>query len=97
MLTIHFSVERRDVIDYQIGAQFVAIGRSLEKAIRSHTRPDINRVVAELDQVAGLGVQVQPRPAQRNSQSPQVFAVFSLSFGGPTTGETETPASARGH
>jgi hypothetical protein len=27
----------------------------------------------------------------------QVFAVFSLSFGGPTTGETETPASARGH
>ena len=26
----------------------------------------------------------------------QVFAVFSLSFGGPTTGEAETPASARG-
>jgi hypothetical protein len=27
----------------------------------------------------------------------QVFAVFSFSFGGPTTGEAETPASARGH
>ena len=26
----------------------------------------------------------------------QVFAVFSFSFGGPTTGETETPESARG-
>ena len=26
----------------------------------------------------------------------QVFAVFSLSFGGPATGDTETPASARG-
>jgi hypothetical protein len=25
-----------------------------------------------------------------------VFAVFSLSFGGPATGEAETPASARG-
>jgi hypothetical protein len=27
----------------------------------------------------------------------QVFAVFSLSFGGPATGDVETPASARGH
>ena len=27
----------------------------------------------------------------------QVFAVFSLSFGGPAVGEVETPASARGH
>ena len=27
----------------------------------------------------------------------QVFAVFSLSFGGPTQGEAEIPASARGH
>jgi hypothetical protein len=26
----------------------------------------------------------------------QVFAVFSFSFGGPATGDTETPASARG-
>jgi hypothetical protein len=27
----------------------------------------------------------------------QVFAVFSFSFGGPTAGEVETPASTRGH
>jgi len=27
----------------------------------------------------------------------QVFAVFSLSFGGPAAGDAETPASARGH
>src|SRR4030088_37374 len=27
----------------------------------------------------------------------QVFAVFSFSFGGPATGDVETPASARGH
>src|SRR6267378_394061 len=27
----------------------------------------------------------------------QVFAVFSFSFGGPTAGDAETPASARGH
>jgi hypothetical protein len=27
----------------------------------------------------------------------QVFAVFSLSFGGPSAADTETPASARGH
>jgi hypothetical protein len=27
----------------------------------------------------------------------QVFAVFSFSFGGPGTGDVETPASARGH
>ena len=27
----------------------------------------------------------------------QVFAVFAFSFGGPATGDTETPASARGH
>jgi hypothetical protein len=27
----------------------------------------------------------------------QVFAVFSLSFGGPSAGDVETPASTRGH
>jgi len=27
----------------------------------------------------------------------QVFAVFSVSLGGPGTGDEETPASTRGH
>src|SRR5205807_6782877 len=35
MLTIHFSIERRNMIDNQIGAQFRAIGHSLEQAIRT--------------------------------------------------------------
>jgi hypothetical protein len=40
MLAIHFSIELRNVIDNQIGAQFRAIGRSLEQAIRN----DPNRI-----------------------------------------------------
>jgi hypothetical protein len=53
MLTIHFSIERRNIIDNQIGAQFRAIGRSLEQAIRTDSTPDTNGIGDQLDELAG--------------------------------------------
>lgn len=52
MLAIHFSVDRRNVIDNEIGAQFRSIGRLLEGSIRSDSKPDTDQVGRQLDQLA---------------------------------------------
>lgn len=40
LLAIHFSDDVRNVIDNEIGAEFVAVGRSLEQAVRGAGPPD---------------------------------------------------------
>jgi hypothetical protein len=51
VLAIHFSDEIRNAIDNDIGAKFVAVGRSMESAIRGETMAD-TKVAGDLDELA---------------------------------------------
>jgi hypothetical protein len=53
MLAIHFSVECRNTIDNEIGAEFRSIGQSLERAIRNDSKPDAPTLGEQLNQHAG--------------------------------------------
>jgi hypothetical protein len=53
LLAIHFTDELRNGIDSEIGAKFVAIGRSLEQAIRSESKVDTDKLEQRLNQLAG--------------------------------------------
>lgn len=53
LLAIHFSDELRNSIDNEIGAEFVAVGRSLEQAIRSESEVDADKLEQRLNQLAG--------------------------------------------
>lgn len=53
LLAIHFTDERRNDIDRKIGAEFVAIGRSLEHALRGEPKVDVGKIEARLNQLGG--------------------------------------------
>jgi len=59
----------------------LAIGPTLAWRPTKNARFDLSPLIGTSDHTAAV----------------QVFAVFSFSFGGPTAGEVENPASARGH
>jgi len=52
LLAIHFDNERRNDVDEKIGAEFVVIGRSLERALRGEPKVDVDKLEVRLDQLA---------------------------------------------
>jgi hypothetical protein len=53
LLAIHFSDRLRNTIDNVIGAEFVAIGRSLEQGIHAGSVTDVGELERKLDALAG--------------------------------------------
>jgi hypothetical protein len=53
LLAIHFTAELRNAVDRDIGAEFVAIGRSFEQAIRTESTVDADKFEQRLNQLAG--------------------------------------------
>lgn len=49
LLTISFGQEIRDALDYDVGAEFVGVGRLLEEAIKTNTNPDSGNITRRLD------------------------------------------------
>ena len=52
LLAIHFTDNLRNTVDNQIGAEFVEIGRSIERAIRNDSKVDAQRLEQRVNQLA---------------------------------------------
>ena len=53
LLAIHYTDKLRSTVDNEIGAEFVAIGQSLERAIRTESKVDAQRLEQRVNQLAG--------------------------------------------
>jgi hypothetical protein len=52
LVAIHYTDNLRNAVDNEIGAEFVAIGHSLERAIRGESRVDAQRLEQRVNQLA---------------------------------------------